>query len=184
VCDFHLKSLQTQINQDYSIGPEDASVTIVEYGDFECPNCKQAAPVIKRLLKRFEGRVRFVFRHFPVKERYPHALEVAEAVESAGLQCEFWPMHDLLFEHKGSLRRTDLRGYAEQLGLDMDRYDDEMRHHVHLPTISYHVHSGQEYGIHSTPAFLINGAFQGSSFGVGQLLDRVATKVEGCDKKL
>jgi protein-disulfide isomerase len=183
VCDFHLKSLQTQINHDYSIGPDDAAVTIVEYGDFECPNCKQAAPVIKLLLKRFEGRVRFVFRHFPVKERYPYALEAAEAAESAGLQGEFWPMYDLLLEHRGPLRGTDLRDYAEQLGLDMDRYDDEMRHHVHLPTIGYHLHSGQEDGIHSTPGFLINGAFQGSSFGVHELVDRVAQLIAAANKK-
>src|SRR5947207_13704897 len=83
---------------DHTIGASHSPVTIVEYGDLECPNCKQAAPAVKLLLHRFSGRLRFAFRHFPLEEVHPHAMQAAETAESAGAQGKFWPMHDLLFE--------------------------------------------------------------------------------------
>jgi protein-disulfide isomerase len=107
---------------DHVLGPEHAPVTLVEYADFECPNCKQAAPAVKLLLERFAERVRVVFRHFPVEEVHPHALLAAQAAECAGAQGRFWPMHDLLFEHQLHLKGNQLRGYAERLPLDMARY--------------------------------------------------------------
>src|SRR3954470_217846 len=85
---------------DHVLGPHDAALTLVEYGDFECPNCKQAAPAIKLLLERFGGSVRFVYRHFPLEEVHPHALLAAEAAEAAGGQGKFWQMHDELFENQ------------------------------------------------------------------------------------
>ena len=100
---------------DHSIGPADAPVTVVEYGDLECPNCKQAAPAVKLLLRRFTGRIRFVYRHFPLEEVHPHAISAAEAAECAGAQGRFWPMHDLLFENQAHLKLHQLRDYAEQL---------------------------------------------------------------------
>src|SRR3954453_1637131 len=89
-----------------AIGPAQAAVTIVEYGDFECPNCKQAAPAIKLMLARFAEHVRVVFRHFPLEEVHPHALLAAQAAEAAGGQGKFWPMHDLLFENNSHLKRN------------------------------------------------------------------------------
>src|SRR3954470_5998705 len=89
---------------DHVLGPSHARVTIVEYGDFECPNCKQAAPAVKLLLGKFEGRVRYVFRHFPLEEVHPHALRAAEAAEAAAGQEKFWPMHDLLFQNQHHLK--------------------------------------------------------------------------------
>ena len=98
---------------DHVLGPEAARVTLVEYGDFECPNCGQAYPAVKILRKHFGERMRFVFRHFPLREVHPHAKLAAEAAEAAGAQSKFWPMHDLLFENQLHLKAKSLRRYAE-----------------------------------------------------------------------
>src|SRR5438034_10486051 len=115
---------------DHSIGPGNALVTVTEYGDFECPNCKQAAPAVKLLLDRFKDRIRFVYRHFPLEEVHPHALLAAEAAESAGAQGKFWPMHDMLFDNQAHLKLNQLRNYAERLQLDMTRFSSDMKDHV------------------------------------------------------
>ena len=106
---------------DRVLGAAHAHVTVVEYGDFECPNCKQAAPGVKLLLARYAGRVRFAFRHFPLEEVHPHAVLAAEAAECAGDQGKFWEMHDLLFDNQTHLKPKHLHGYAERLELDLDR---------------------------------------------------------------
>ena len=100
---------------DHALGASNAAVTLVEYGDFECPNCKQAAPVVKHLLTRFAGRIRLVYRHFPLEEVHPHALHAALAAEAAGAQHKFWQMHDLLFDNQSHLKVRQLRGYAQRL---------------------------------------------------------------------
>src|ERR1700704_42831 len=120
---------------DHALGASHAPVTVVEYGDFECPNCKQAAPAVKLLLKRFAGRVRLVFRHFPLEEVHPHALHAALAAEAAGAQGKFWEMHDLLFENQQHMRLAQIRGYAEKLELDMERYDSEMKDELYLQRV-------------------------------------------------
>src|SRR5712692_11559947 len=97
---------------DHALGPSHAAVTLVEYGDFECPNCKQAAPAVKLLLERFTGRVRLVYRHFPLEEVHPHALQAALAAEVAAGQGKFWPMHDLLFDNQRHLDAVHLRRHA------------------------------------------------------------------------
>lgn len=158
---------------DHSIGPADAAVTVVEYGDLECPNCKQAAPAVKLLLHRFAGRIRFAYRHFPLEEVHPHAIAAAEAAESAGAQGRFWPMHDLLFENQAHLRLPQLRQYAERLQLDMARYTFEMDEHVYLQRIREHVQNGSESGARSTPTFFVNGRLQDVSFGLAALFSAV-----------
>jgi protein-disulfide isomerase len=158
---------------DHSIGPADAPVTVVEYGDLECPNCKQAAPAVKLLLHRFTGRMRFVYRHFPLEEVHPHAIAAAEAVESAGAQGRFWPMHDILFENQAHLKLHHLRDYAEQLQLDMARYTFEMNDHVYLQRIREHMQNGLESGVRSTPTFFVNGKLQDVSFGFPALFAAV-----------
>ena len=102
-------------------GPRDAPVTVVEYGDFECPYCGQAEPVVRELLADF-GDVRYVWRHLPLTDVHPHAQLAAEAAEAAAAQGAFWEMHDLLLEHQDALQPRDLLGYAEQLGLDLERF--------------------------------------------------------------
>jgi len=158
---------------DHVLGAEHAPVTVVEYGDFECPNCKQAAAAVKQLLERFAERVRFVFRHSPIEQVHPHALMAAEAAECAGAQGRFWPMHDLLFEHQLHLKAQQLHGYAGQLGLDMARYSAEMDDHVYLQRIREHQQSGRDSGVRGTPTFFVNGRIQDVSFGVQALFDAV-----------
>jgi len=158
---------------DHVLGPEHAPVTIVEYADFECPNCKQAAPAVKLLLERFAQRVRVAFRHHPLEEVHPHALLAAEAAECAGGQGQFWPMHDLLFEHQLHLKTQQLHGYAERLRLDMARYTAEMDDHVYLQRIREHQRSGRDSGVRGTPTFFVNGNIQDVSFGIHTLFDAV-----------
>ena len=142
---------------DHVLGPEHAPVTLVEYADFECPNCKQAAPAVKLLLERFAERVRFAFRHFPLEEVHPHALLAAEAAECAGAQGQFWPMHDLLFEQQLHLKTNQLHGYAERLRLDMARYTAELDDQVYLQRVREHQRSGRDSGARGTPTFFVNG---------------------------
>jgi len=156
---------------DHVIGPRDARITVTEYGDFECPNCKQAAPAVKLLLHRFEGRIRFVYRHFPLEEVHPHALHAAEAAECAGGQGKFWPMHDLLFESQPHLKLPQLRSYAERLALDLPRYAAEMKDQVYLQRIREHMDSGRESGVRATPTFFVDRRIQDVSFGLGSLFD-------------
>ena len=158
---------------DHILGNEHAPVTLVEYGDFECPNCKQAAPAAKMLLERFPGRVRLVWRHFPLEEVHPHALGAALASEVAAGQGKFWPMHDLLFANQAHLKVHQLRDYAERLELDMGRYDLEMDDHAYLQRVREHMQSGRESGVRATPTFFLDGRIQDVSFGLTALFAAV-----------
>ena len=158
----HLFELSLPVGgADHILGPSQAAVTVVEYGDFECPNCKQAAPAVKLLLARFTGRVRFVYRHFPLEDVHPHALHAALAAEAAAGQGKFWQMHDLLFENQSHLKLPQLRRYAQQLELDMARYDAEMAEELYLQRVREHIESGERSGVRGTPGFFVNGAIQG-----------------------
>jgi protein-disulfide isomerase len=156
---------------DHVIGPDHAPVTVVEYGDFECPNCKQAAPAVKLLLERFPERVRFVYRHFPQETLHPHAVRAAETAECAAAQGRFWPMHDLLFANQDHLQRKHLRQYAQQVQLDMARYDAEVDDEIYLQRIREHVDSGSRSHLRSTPGFFVNGIIVDVSFGLRSLFD-------------
>lgn len=163
---------------DHLIGPAHAPVTIVEYGDFECPNCKQAAPAVKQLLERFPERVRFVYRHFPQEPLHPHALHAAEAAECAAAQGRFWPMHDLLFANQERLQAKHLRRYAEQLELDMARYEAEMDDEVYLQRVREHADGGRRSRLRSTPGFYVNGVIVDVSFGLRSLFDATETALK------
>ena len=158
---------------DHVIGAPHAVATVVEYGDFECPNCKQAQPAVKMLHERFAGHVRFAFRHFPLEDVHPHALGAAQAAESAGGQGKFWEMHDLLFAHQDHLRAADLRRYAEQIGLDMARYTAEMDDQVYLQRVREQLQGGLDSGVRATPTFFVNGRIEDVSFGLRALFDVV-----------
>jgi protein-disulfide isomerase len=169
-------TLAVPVNQtDHFVGPESARVTLVEYGDFECPNCGQAYPAVKMLLKHFEHRVRFVFRQFPLTEVHPHAELAAEAAEAAGAQHKFWPMHDLLFEHQRHLKPKDLRHYAEQLELDLERFDYELNDQVYRQRVNEHAQGGERSGVRGTPTFFVNGEIVDVSFGFDHLFQAVET---------
>jgi protein-disulfide isomerase len=159
--------------RDHQIGPSDAAVTVVEYGDFECPNCRQAAPAIKLLLRHFENRMLFAYRHFPLQEVHPNALAAAEAAECAGAQGQFWPMHDLLFDNQQHLQPADLRKYAGQLRLDAIRYSKDLTEGAHRSRISEHIAGGRASGARSTPTIFVNGMIFDVSFGLQRLHDAV-----------
>jgi protein-disulfide isomerase len=158
---------------DHALGPAHAPVTLVEYGDFECPHCKQAAGAVKLLLGQFEQRVRFVFRHFPQEEVHPHALLAAEVAEIAGAQGQFWAMHGLLFEHQDHLKPAQLHEYASALGLDMARYTAELDDHIYLQRIREHQVSGKSSGVRATPTFFVNGRLHDVSYGLHSLSEAV-----------
>lgn len=163
---------------DHRKGPDQAQVVIVEYGDFECPNCKQAAPAVRQLLARFSGKVQLVYRHFPLEGVHPQALQAAEAAESAGAQDRFWDMHDLLYDNQPHLAPDDLKSYASRLELDALRYGAEMEQHAWLTRIREHMDSGQRSGVRSTPGFFINGRIHDVSFGLHSLFDVTASLLE------
>jgi protein-disulfide isomerase len=158
---------------DHHLGASHAPVTLVEYGDFECPNCKQAAPALKLLLQRYAGSVRLVWRHFPLEEVHPHALNAALAVEVAAAQGKFWPMHDLLFDNQQHLKLPQLRRYAERLELDMARYDGDMTDTVYLQRVREDIDGAARSGVRGTPTVFVNGTIQDVSGGMQPLFDRV-----------
>jgi protein-disulfide isomerase len=158
---------------DHALGPDHAPVTVVEYGDFQCPTCKVAAPAVKVLIEKHVERVRFVFRHFPLEAAHPHALSAAETAECAGAQSRFWEMHDLLFANQSHLEGRHQRAYAERLGLDMTRYTVEMDDHVYLQRVREHLESGRASHVRGTPGFFVNGIIQDVSFGMQGLFDAV-----------
>ena len=142
---------------DHIRGPADASVTLVEYGDYECPHCGHASPIVEEVLRRVGPSVRFAFRHFPLTEIHPHALEAAEAAECAGAQRKFWPMHHQLFSHQEALEPEDLLGYAEALELDAERFARDLAAHTHLEKVKGDFRSGMRSGVNGTPTFFIDG---------------------------
>lgn len=143
--------------RDHALGRADAPLTLVEYGDFECLFCGRAYPELKRVLRQFEGKVRFVFRHFPLSEEHPHAQHAAEVAEAAAAQGRFWEMHDLLFQRQAALADDDLVRYARELGLDAERVERELVAHVHAARVKEDVASGTQSGVNGTPRFFING---------------------------
>jgi Na+/H+ antiporter NhaA len=141
---------------DHIRGPQEAPVTLLEYGDFECPYCGQAEPVIRELLSD-HGDIRYVWRHLPLNDVHARAQLAAEASEAAARQGEFWEMHDLLLEHQDALRPTDLIEYAERLGLDVDRFTDDLRNHRGAAGVARDVDSADLSGVSGTPTFFVNG---------------------------
>lgn len=143
---------------DHVRGTEGAPVTLVEYGEFECPVCGRAYHVIQELLEVAGDDVRFVFRHFARDEVHPFSERAAQAAEAAGAQGRFWEMHDFLFERQHQLEYDDLFTHAEQLGLDVDRFRAELiGNSVHLPKVRSDLRSGLAAGVTSTPTFFIDG---------------------------
>jgi protein-disulfide isomerase len=156
--------------RDHIQGPADAAVTLVEYGDYECPYCGAAYPIIQEVQARMGTRLRFVFRNFPITTSHPHAEQAAEAAEAAATQGKFWQMHDLLYENQRRLRDQDLRAYAETLRLDVERFDKELAEHVHAERIHEDFLSGVRSGVNGTPTFYINGARHDGSYELESLL--------------
>jgi Na+/H+ antiporter NhaA/2-hydroxychromene-2-carboxylate isomerase len=168
--------------RDHRRGPADAPVTLVEYGDYECPHCGRAAPVILEAVDRLEGRVRFVFRHLPLVDVHPNAALAAEAAEAAGAQGRFWEMHDLLFRNQEALQHADLVGYARELRLDMARFEEDLRVGRFSARVAQDVNSAEEAGVAGTPSFFVNevryrGAYDAETMIA--VLERAAGSADG-----
>jgi len=165
--------------QDHTLGPAHAPVTLVEYGDFECPYCRHAEPAVKMLLQRFAGELRFAFRHYPMEEFHHHALLAAEAAECAGAQGRFWPMHDLLLDDPAHLQRKHLLAHAERLELDMPRFSTALDDHLYLQRVREHIDGAKRSHVRATPSFFVNGRVQDVSFGLQALRDAVEASLRG-----
>jgi Na+/H+ antiporter NhaA len=158
--------------RDHVRGPGAAPVTLVEYGDFECPYCGQAEGVIRELLAD-DGDLRYVWRHLPLSDVHPHALLAAEGTEAAAAQGGFWEMHDQLLDHQGALTGKDLVRYAGELGLSVERFTTDLRKHVGEAKIAEDVDSADLSGVSGTPTFFINGRRHHGSYDIGTLTDAV-----------
>jgi Na+/H+ antiporter NhaA len=159
--------------RDHFRGPDDALVTLVEYGDFECPFCGQAEQVIRELLASFGADMRYVWRHLPLNDVHPSAQIAAEASEGAAAQGRFWEMHDVLLTHQGDLTAAHLAGYARQLGLDAERIRAELRRRVHAARVSEDVASADESGVSGTPTFFVNGRRHHGAYDLATLTEAV-----------
>ena len=142
---------------DHTEGPPGAPITLVEYGDFECPHCGAAYPVIKEIQKTFKKQLRFVFRPFPLSNVHPHAIQAAAAAEAAGRQQRFWPMHDMLFENQDRLDRRSLVAYAQALELNLEQFKEDIDDPHIAGIIEASFESGVRSGVNGTPSIFING---------------------------
>ncbi|MGV9342987.1 Na+/H+ antiporter NhaA [Streptomyces sp. NPDC003688] len=164
-------------DRDHVRGPLDAPVTVVEYGDFECPYCGQAEPALRDLLAGDED-VSYVWRHLPLHDVHPHAQLAAEATEAAARQDAFWPMHDVLLTHQGALRISDLLRYAEELGLDTDRFERDLRTHAGAARVAEDVESADLSGVAGTPTFFVNGRLYRGTYDLSGLAEAVRSARE------
>ena len=149
-------TVPVNIGTDHIRGSIYAPITIVEYGDYECPYTGMAYPVVKEIMRRFDEKIYFVFRNFPLRYT-PHAQHAAEAAEAAATQDKFWQMHDYLFEHQKALDDYHLLEYAQKVGLNIDKFKKEMSGHIYAPLINKSLKSGIDSGVEGTPTFFING---------------------------
>jgi Na+/H+ antiporter NhaA/protein-disulfide isomerase len=160
-------------DRDHIRGSEDAPVTLVEYGDYECPYCGQAEIVIRELLDSFGEDLRYVWRSLPLNDVHPHAQMAAEAAEAAAAQGAFWEMHDELLDHQEALTALDLERYAEKLGLDVDRFWDELNRREHAARVARDVASADASGVAGTPTFFINGRRHEGAYDIETLTEAV-----------
>ena len=156
--------------RDHIQGPKDAPIKLVEYGDYECPYCGEAYPVVKAIQERLGNRLCFAFRNFPLANAHPHAEHAAEAAEAAHDQGRFWEMHDLLYENQNALGDEDLAQYASLLGLDAPRLINEIQVEAHASRIREDFRSGARNGVNGTPSFFINGVRYDGKCDVENLL--------------
>jgi protein-disulfide isomerase len=145
------------MEDDHIAGPMDAPVTLVEYGDFECPHCRAADPVVKQIQGILGDTLRFVYRHFPLAPIHPHAETAAEASESAAAQGAFWEMHDVIFENQDALTNRDLIRHAAAIGIDAERVAEDLAARTWEARVRRDFLSGVRSGVNGTPTFFING---------------------------
>jgi protein-disulfide isomerase len=160
-------------SRDHIQGPITAAVTLVEYGDYECPYCAQAYLIVKEVQERLGNKVRFVFRNFPLTTLRPHAYQSALAVETAAAQGKFWEMYDFLFKHGQSLTDDNLKLSAAKLGLNVNKFDLEFRDRTYSRHVDEDIQSGDDSGVTKTPTFFINGDRYDDSWDLDSLLSEL-----------
>jgi protein-disulfide isomerase len=143
--------------RDHILGPTNTQLSLVEYGDYECPYCGRAHLEMRAVRRHFKDELSFAFRNFPLTQMHPHAAQAAEAAEAAGAQGRFWEMHDMLYENQGALEYEDLLGYAQALRLDGRSFELALSRHTYLPRIRDDFFGGVRGGVNGTPCFFING---------------------------
>ena len=156
---------------DHRAGPDDAPVTLLEYGDFECPTCVRAHPIVHEVRRRMGENLRFVFRHFPLDHSHPHARHAAEAAEAAAAHGKFWEMHDALFAHHKHLADEDLARYAAELDIDADEVRQALASGRYAEAVEEDVASGARSGVNGTPTFFINGTRLDGRWDLESLFD-------------
>jgi len=156
--------------EDHVEGPQGAPLELVMYGDFQCPYCAAAYPIVARVRERLADRLLFAFRHFPLRDIHPDAQLTAEASEAAAAQGAFWPMHDRIYESRGALGHDDLVAHAVSLGLDAERLGAELDSSAHAPRVQRDLSGGERSGVTGTPAFFVNGRLHEKPFDAGSLM--------------
>jgi protein-disulfide isomerase len=156
--------------RDHVLGPDDAPVTLVEYGDYECPHCGLAYGIVKAVQEAAGPKLRFVFRNFPLRESHPHAEAAAESAEAAAVQGKFWEMHDVLFENQTALGLESMAHYARAIGIDVTRFKADLHAHAFANRVQEDFISGAQSGVNGTPTFFINGHRHEGSFDPDTLL--------------
>jgi protein-disulfide isomerase len=170
----HQPQLTVPVSErEHVLGPETAAVTLVEYGDYECPYCGAAHPSVAKVREILGDGLQFAYRHFPLSEVHHHALPAAEAAEAAGVQGRFWEMHDLLFANQRALGLDQLVGYAAVLGLDLERFARDLEQHTHEPRIREDFMSGVRSGVNGTPTFFVNGVRHNGGYDPESLLEAI-----------
>lgn len=163
--------------RDHIQGDMDAPIKLVEYGDFECPNCAEAYPIVKIIQEDMNNKLCFVFRYFPLKQLHSHALSAAYAAEAAGRQKKFWEMHDMLFEHQDALHDEDLQEYGRTLDLNMVKFIKDMRSAETVKRVQEDFMSGVRSGVNGTPTFYINGLRYDGSYDYEVMLKKLEREV-------
>jgi protein-disulfide isomerase len=165
--------------RDHRRGGARAQVTLVEYGDYQCPYCGELEPTLEAVRRFFGERLRFGYRHFPLAEVHEFALAAAEAAEAAGAQGRFWEMHETLYRNQGALDRPQLSVYADWLGLDVERFDRELDGHTHLERVRADVLSGARSGVNGTPSLFIAGRRYDGGRDLGSLVTVIEQVAQG-----
>lgn len=164
--------------RDHIQGPVDAPIKLVEYGDYQCPYCGEAYPIVKAIQERLGDRLCFAFRNFPLANMHPHAEHAAEAAEAAGAQGRFWEMHDVLYENQNALEDDNLAEYAQSLGLDAKRLMDEIAKGSHATRVREDFRGGVRNGVNGTPTFFINGERYDGDLEAAALFSALTESVE------
>ena len=157
--------------KDHAEGSENAQVTLVEYGDYECPYCGEAYKIVKKIQEQMGEKLRFVFRNFPLAQSHPHAMHAAEAAEIAAENGKFWEMHDALYENQNALDDASLKSYAKEIGLNAGKFSEDLESGKFEEKVQADFMSGVESGVNGTPTFFINGARHNGSFDYENLLE-------------